>query len=476
MKTEIVEPEVKNFVKSLRDVGYTFEIAVADILDNSITAGATHIDIYAVPEPELSFEIMDDGNGMDESELIEAMRLASKNPEDERDKDDLGRFGLGLKTASFSQCLCVTVVSKKQNIVSARQWDLEHIQQANRWELITPSNEDLAQLHFYERLLQSDGGTLVVWGKIDRQSPDSYVKTIIQASNHLSLVFHRFLEAKFGVRKVIISVNNRILKPFDPFNAAHKATQQIPEEKLKFYGSDVIVKAYILPHHSKLSQSDYERYATVDGYTKSQGFYLYRANRLLIYGTWWGLHQATDAHKLVRIQIDIPNNQDHLWGINIKKSTAKPVPELRDDLKRIIGQVTALGSRPYTGRGKKIEDRTTTHFWSLVRENGSIRFVVNEKHPIFALLEASLADEQSDLFRKYVKGLQAYIPLDAIQAQLQQNPYEVRQEQTLTEEDIEELAKNLIKMGLTKEQILSLLDTDIFKGRQELFVNGKEQL
>ncbi|MCD8545414.1 MAG: ATP-binding protein [Sulfurospirillum cavolei] len=114
MKTIIVRPNLNNFIKSLRDVGYTFEIAVADVLDNSISAGATQIDIYTVAKPELLFCMLDNGCGMIEEELIEAMRLATKNPDSTREKHDLGRFGLGLKTASFSQCLKLTVISKKK--------------------------------------------------------------------------------------------------------------------------------------------------------------------------------------------------------------------------------------------------------------------------------------------------------------------------------------------------------------------------
>lgn len=146
MKTEVVQPNVSNFIKSLRDIGYTLEIAVADILDNSITANASYIKIHTVPEPEIIFAMLDDGFGMSYEELVEAMRLATKNPEHEREKRDLGRFGLGLKTASFSQCKKLTVISKKNKIISARQWDLDYIADSNEWLLITPENTWLETL------------------------------------------------------------------------------------------------------------------------------------------------------------------------------------------------------------------------------------------------------------------------------------------------------------------------------------------
>lgn len=472
--TEIVNPNLSNFIKSLRDIGYTFEIAVADILDNSISAGASDIEIFTVHEPELKLEIFDNGEGMDDESLKEAMRLASKNPEDARDKKDLGRFGLGLKTASFSQCQKLTVISKKANNTSARQWDLLHIQKVNQWELITPSKEEIKESYFYQKLQGIDSGTIVIWENIDQQKNDDYSTTIDAVSKHLSLVFHRFLEGKLGTQKINIIINNRKLKPFNPFNIAHSATQQIPEEKIKFYDENIIVKPYILPHHSKISQVEYDRYATIDGYTKSQGFYLYRANRLLIYGTWWGLHKAIDAHKLVRIQIDIPNNQDHLWGIDIKKSTAKPVPELRSNLKIIVKQVTAKGSRPYTGRGKKIEDKTTTHFWNMIPEDNVIRFVVNNEHPVYKLLKTKLQADEFELIKIYLMGLEAYIPLEAIQAQLQQNPFKIKQKELLREKDIMRLAEELKKTNLSEKELEILLKADIFKENPELFTYGNE--
>lgn len=474
MKTEIVEPNVSNFIRSLRDVGYTFEIAVADILDNSITAGASLIEICALPSPKIRFEILDNGKGMCTDELVEAMRLASKNPLDERDQRDLGRFGLGLKTASFSQCLKVTVITKRNNTISSRQWDLDHIQRVNKWELITPSIEEQNKSYYFEKLQKFPSGTIVIWEKIDQQQQLTFTDTIDRLSKHLSLVFHRFLEGKMGIPTVRIRVNERILKPFNPFNVLHSATQQIPEERLKFYDTNIVVQPFILPHHSKLSQTEYEKFATSDGYTRSQGFYLYRANRLLVYGTWWGLHRAIDAHKLVRIQIDIPNNQDHLWGIDIKKSRAKPVPELRNDLKRIVRQVTNLGSRPYTGRGKKIEDKITTNFWNLVPLDDSLRFEINEQHPVYEMLRTNLSADNFETFRMYLKGLQAYIPLDAIQAQLQQEPHKVNQKESLSEDDIRKLAAEFRKNGLSDDEKRSLLNTDLFKGRSELFNNGNE--
>ena len=147
---EIVNPNVKNFIKSLRDIGYTFEVAVADVIDNSITAKSKNIKIHSTNESNLIFSIFDDGIGMNEKELIEAMRLSSKDPDEKRDSKDLGKFGLGLKTASFSQCRQLTVITKKNNIVSTRKWDLDFISQKNEWYLLTPSDWQNQVCHLAE--------------------------------------------------------------------------------------------------------------------------------------------------------------------------------------------------------------------------------------------------------------------------------------------------------------------------------------
>lgn len=466
MKTEIVNPVLGNFISSLRDIGYTFEIAVADVLDNSVAAGAKNVAIHAVSEPEIMFCMLDDGDGMSGDELVEAMRLATRNPDDPRSKSDLGRFGLGLKTASFSQCRKLTVVSKKDRKLTARQWDLDLIAAKNKWLLITPELKSLANYPLFDRLDEQKHGTLVIWESLDRYKKSTFVYEIDKLRKHVSLVFHRFLEATGRNQKIKIFVNNSEIKPFNPFNSKHRATQELPTEILKVFNSQIHVRPFILPHHSRLSQQEYEQYATEDGYTKSQGFYLYRANRLLIYGTWWGLHRAVDAHKLVRIMIDVSNDQDRLWGIDIKKSTAAPVSEIRTDLTRIIKQVTDRGSKTYSVRGKKISDKATTRFWELVASHEQIRFALNTDHPMYT----SLLDVQSDpeLFKAYLKGIQAFLPLDAIQAQLQQNPHQLDQESHFSETELDELANKLRSSTLDPAYIEQLLKTELFKTRQEL--------
>lgn len=466
MKTEKVPPNVGNFIDSLREIGYSTEVAVADLIDNSVTANSSVIKIYAIIKPQVTFAILDNGKGMSEEALVEAMRLASINRKDIRDKDDLGRFGLGLKTASFSQCRKLTVLTKYHGIISSRQWDLDFIASKNEWLLISPDENQ--NLPLYNEFEQLDKGTLVVWDEVDKIPPTNFSEMIDKLRNHLSLVFHKFLEGSVPGKKLKIYINNNPLVPFNPFNLNHPATQQIGSEKINIYGSSVLVQPFILPHHSKISKQEYDLYATEEGYSRSQGFYLYRQHRIIIYGTWWGLHKAIDAHKLIRIRIDIPNTMDDHWGIDVKKSIARPADGIKKDLRRIISQIVEKGARPYSSRGKRIEDITTTHFWDIVPIQDYFRFSLNQKHPLYENLIASLNDEQMDNLTFYLKGIQAYLPLDAIQAKLQSDPHILKQETALTEEEVMQLAAQLKKAGLSDEYLQELLKTEIFKYKPEI--------
>jgi hypothetical protein len=468
-KTELVNPNVGNFIESIRDIGYSFEVAVADLIDNSITAGCTDLQIVMVPQPELIFAMLDNGSGMSEVEVVEAMRLASRNPKEIRSKNDLGRFGLGLKTASFSQCRKLTVVSKKGETLSCRQWDLDYISEKNEWLLITPT--EYSQYPLFNELSNLKNGTLVCWQLIDRCDKNNLANIIDQVRKHLALVFHRFLEGA-DQKAVKIKINNNSVLPFNPFNLNHPATQQLQLEKIKIFSSDVHVQPFILPHHSKLTQKEYDFYATEEGYIKSQGFYLYRGNRILIYGTWWGLHKTVDAHKLVRIKIDIPNDMDHLWGIDIKKSIARPAEAIKNDLRRVISRVTEIGSKPFTGRGRKIEDKTVIQFWEVMPLNDDFRFSINQLHPLFTDLEADLSAASLEKLQIYLKGLQAYLPIDAIQFKLQNSPHQLKQQTALSEADITALTERLLGAGLPQSYIDELLKTEIYINRKDLIRNA----
>lgn len=408
----------------MRDIGYSFEAALADLVDNSITAAATRVSVMfsaAGGRPHLA--IIDDGWGMSGQTLTEAMQLGFRNPVEVRAADDLGRFGLGLKTASFSQCRRLSVVSRVDGATEGRQWDLARIAESGEWYLRNLSPAQIAALPEIASL--GKRGTIVIWEDMDRvrlhhegASLEEGLNSIIAtAQKHLELVFHRFLSGEAG-RKISISINGHALKPFDPFGRSHKATQTLPLERIRVAGAEVQIQPYTLPHHSRLTEREYEDLGGEEGYLRSQGFYVYRSQRLIIHGTWFRLVRQSELTKLARVQVDIPNTLDHLWTIDVKKSRAAPPEPVRRELKRVIDQITGRSERVYTHRGRKITSDGFVHVWDRVSKHGQIRYEINRTHPLVESLRRALAVAESDVFEDVIRLVESSIPTDALYADL----------------------------------------------------------
>ena len=450
-----VLPNIGNFILSLRDIGYSLNTAIADIIDNSITAFAKNIKIYATEDP-LTICVLDDGIGMSSNTLLEALRLGAKSPTMERPSSDLGRFGLGLKTASFSQCKQLTVFSKEAGTCCGYTWDLDYIQEQNKWLLKDANIDNYRDTEWYSLFNKQDSGTIVLWEKIDRLNEDDFTELLTGVYDHLALVFHRFIEGDIRNHKINIELNNRTIKPFNPFFSNNSFTQIKITETQFINGEKITITPYILPHHSKVSQKDYDLYATKDGYQKSQGFYLYREGRLLIWGTWFGLHKQCEAHKLVRIKIDINNKIDDLWKIDVKKSVASPAPQIKTCLKRIIREFTEQGFRVYQQRGTIVNKREhIAQFWDVKHSNGQIKYVLNKAHPSYIVLKNSLDEQSFDLLENYLQFVEEYIPIDSIVAKMMDNPKEIKQRDLeITQQDIVDFIKQL--------QAIDIADDDIF--------------
>ena len=304
IKEHELPPRASVLVESLRDIGYSLRTALADVIDNSLTAGARKIELFAETHAESpSIGILDDGTGMDGSELIEAMRPGSRSPLEDRSETDLGRFGLGLKTASFSQCRRLTVLTSRNGVVSTALWDLDTVAERDKWVVEVPSSMD--GIPWFDRM---DGdGTLVVWQKLDRlvglQGQDDrqdFVRQLDEAATHIEFVFHRFLSGRENREgRVRISLNGRDLEPYDPFHSHHPATQHHQEETVLFNGKEILIKPVTLPHHDKVSQDDWKRYAGPEGYVNNQGFYLYRNRRLIVHWYLVSACTAGGAHEAV---------------------------------------------------------------------------------------------------------------------------------------------------------------------------------
>lgn len=388
MKTINLPPYAPTLMESTRAIGYSLEAAIADIIDNSLAARATIIDINFFPIGDEYIAILDNGCGMTPDQITNAMQYGSKSPNEVRDFNDLGRYGLGLKTASLSQCRKLSVISICRGKISGRQWDLDFIQEVGEWSLLVLDNGEIDKFPCIEKLKRLKNGTLVIWQHLDKLSIGDLdfisslgIKMDI-VRYHLSLVFHRYLTGEPGLKKVELRINERPVIAADPF-LAKKSTQIMDTEIIKLRGDKVIVKPYILPHFSKMSKTEMKALGGKEGLRRQQGFYVYRNKRLLVWGTWFRLTRQGELSKLARVQVDIPNSLDDLWTLDIKKSEAIPPEEVRKNLSNIVKKITDGSKRTWTYRGKKEIDDAKAHLWNRFKaRDGGIFYEINREHII----------------------------------------------------------------------------------------------
>ena len=475
-------PSPASLIESLRSIGYSLEAAVADVVDNSIAARARCIDIrfsWNTGFPWLA--IIDDGHGMSYSDLITAMRLGSISPLATRNKDDLGRFGLGLKTASFSQCRQLTVLSIQGGQINCCQWDIDLITEDENagWRLKVLGVEELQQQKTLNLLIEGylkgkASGTLVLWERLDRlKEPQSSPKNdvyfdelMLSVRKHLELVFHRFLSPEHGTRRLVIRMNNDDLEAFNPFNPKNLATQELLEQTIIVEGEKILVQPYVLPHHNKVPKQEYNKYAGDDGYLHNQGFYVYRNRRLIIKGSWFRLIKKNELNKLIRVRVDIPNTLDHLWKLDVKKSYASPPEAVRQELKQVIYRIEDAGRKVYGQHGARLASGIISPVWHRIAVNGTVTYEINRHHPLVAEVLARSETENKPQLQHLIRIIENSFPVDVFFNDFAQNPRDV-QSRTWDDHDFEQLADLLIGIyldaGLPKESIVGqMLSTDPF--------------
>jgi hypothetical protein len=407
----------------MRDIGYSLKTAVADIIDNSISAGARRISVQVDLLGETGYvAFIDDGHGMDLAELREAMRPGTKGPSAQRGERDLGRFGLGLKTASFSQCLHLSVASKRiGGHLNARAWDIELVKKRNRWVIDTPERGLICELGSEI----GTQGTVVLWQKLDRidvKDEKAENEAIDELRRHLSLVFHRFLEQS-GTKRVGIYVNGLEVEPLDPFCKSHPATSPSPAQMLP---GNVRVQAFTIPHHTKMERSEYDRSGLEGGHKQNQGFYLYRRGRLLLHGSWLGLVRPAATRQLSRVQVDVPVELDAKWRVDIKKSSAEMPRELRQELRKLAEALGVGSARTYEWKGKRHPLKESWGFWSRVSVSGETTYVVNCSHPEIERLRHHMDSAGQHLLAELLALVSASLPLDQIFYDMAHQPADIR--------------------------------------------------
>ena len=412
-------PYAPTLMESTRAIGYSIEAAIADIIDNSIAAKASRVDIDFFPIGESYISILDDGFGMTQEELIAAMQYGSRNPLEERAADDLGRYGLGMKTASLSQCRILTVLTKKDGVYSGAQWNLNYIQKTESWSLLLVQIEEAKDYPSFNKLNSYDNGTLIIWQDLDKfavgetDMAEAFSRKMGLIREHLSLVFHRYLSGEVGLKKLEIKMNGENVEPQDPF-LLKKSTQLMDAETIIVRGQKVRVTPYILPHTSKLTQKELKALGGKDGLRKNQGFYVYRNKRLLVWGSWFRLMRQGDLSKLARVQVDIPNSLDDLWTLDIKKSTATPPEEVRKNLAIIVEKISEGSKRTWTYRGKKETSDNIVHVWNrMISRDGGVYYEINADHPMVNAILAGHPEMRPQI-ETMLKQISLSLPLNSL--------------------------------------------------------------
>lgn len=477
-RAENARPNPKSTINSYRSFGYNLSTAIADIVDNSISANADTIEIeYKWEGKNSNISIIDNGNGMNLEELISAMTPGSKDPEEIRNENDLGRFGMGLKTASFSQCKRLTVITKKKGYNTIKRcWDIDYINQVEEWVLL----DYVSEPSFINKLDQFESGTIVLWENLDRIVGDSqknnesvknaFYQEMSVVKEHLSLVFHRFIENS----RIILNSNTYPIEPWNPFlyNLTTKPEMGQPER----LNNNVEVTYYILPHMSRISHDEYEKSGGPLGWLNQQGFYIYRGDRLLVSGDWLGLEKKRDYSKLARIAVNFPNTGDFDWNLDIKKSTATPPIEIRKELSRIAKIAIKKSAKIYNWRGQKSITQTSklNNFEKLWNDStnreGIKKYLINRKHPI--VKQALQIQDSNKIFSKTLKLIENNIPINLILYNQNEDPshHELEKISNTPDDALIQLAIDLFKINidngipesLARQQIMNSVPFNLF--------------
>ena len=358
-------PAAARTISSLRDIGYELPQAVADLVDNSVSAGATVVTV------DLHFDgtdswirIADNGRGMDTATLTESLRYGSVR---EYDGEDLGKFGFGLKSASTSQCRRVVVASRRaleRARIEVRALDLAHIEETNRWEILV-IDPPQRPAHLIDPLRDTTG-TVVLWEDLDRildyKDPwGAWAKRKLldraeAIAEHLGMVFHRFLTGQVRGHKLQIFVNGAVVDAWDPFCTDQRATTVLSEHDFRVAserGMGIVhVTSYVLPDKSDFSDTAaWQRASGPLKWNRQQGLYIYRANRLIQWGGWSRMRTIDEHTKLARVALDFSPNLDEAFGINISKAIVKLPIDLREEIEPVVNQVARIASQRYRKGG-----------------------------------------------------------------------------------------------------------------------------
>ncbi len=466
-------------INLMRYNGYSFNLAVADIIDNSITGQVksknVNVNIIGQSVDDLYVTIQDDGLGMDFDELKRAMNLSDKGPTTKRSKDDLGKFGLGLKSASFSQCSNLIVLSKKASTeLIGMEWDLNYVAENNDWSANILEKPAINEVIERNKINIGSQGTAVIWrycdyvfdSVLEGNKSQEYIATLIlELQKNLSLIFHKYIS-----RGLTLSVNGFELEPMDPFciNGAEGSRSTVQyEEVMDLEGHQVNITGYLLPHITKLGGKKREEKISLNGdLMAGQGLYFYRVDRLISWGSWHNLIKKSEANKLARIEISVGNDLDHFWLLEIKKSKIVIPFKIKERIKALMDNVAKGSDRVSTRRVEQPSKPFALWKRVLDKDKKTLQYSVNFNHPLLK----NFIDENGldkDVVSSLVKLIESTFPIEELKNDISQRTYKIG----IDEDDVE----NIMLEEAIQFRSLNVKFEDYYKTMIDNNVRGLEQ-
>ena len=404
-------PHPSSLLFAIRAIGYNFETAVADIIDNSISAGATEIKMYSEPSGNAYFAFLDNGCGMSNEELRNALLLGSDRAHKPDSELELGRYGLGLKSASFSQCRRFYVVSKKDSLVSAMTFGLDDVEASGKWRTGLLTKSEYTGLPEVSRLLNQDRGTLVIWQDFDKLNKNtsnfevSFRRAVDHEKKHVEYVFHRFYA------EIAIFFNEDRVEERDPFLMQSYGMQQEGRGlETMLDGHKIRIAPFSLPYANSLNDSQRRLLGNPKSIYDEQGLYLYRNRRLIAWGSWFRTEVRSELNKLARVRVDIPSALDDIWMLDVKKSSAKIPDKLKDKIRIAISD-SVFRSRGAVKKPSEKEALAEHRVWErTLRDQTSVEYRINRNNPLYVSLRSALPSKELGLFEQFVEELEDFIP------------------------------------------------------------------
>ncbi|MCL8007901.1 ATP-binding protein [Gelidibacter japonicus] len=494
---EEVVPSPETFIKSIAEQGYTLETALADLMDNSISANADKIEVLSeIMEDKITLYIADNGIGMSESQLAENMKFPSRSVDSKRDKNDLGRFGLGMKTASFSQTRKFTVISREIGTTKfyGRTWDVDYLRVTGKWRIKINTEEEIKEILNQYTVCSKNHqkefdsflpNTIITWDGLYKfenyLNPENQFKHFKEQLNrvtfeYLGIVFHNFMERLENPLQ--IRINNKLIEPFNPFKS--KSGKQIARSlgvrEMQFEEDVLKMEAFILP----VSACDDESQWTTENNNllDLEGLYIYRGDRVIFFGGWNNIIKKEARLKLARLKIQVGNLNDVKLQLNVSKSKISIPYELKQGVLRYIVELRNQAKKEYNNRGVR---KKSTHannpsvaLLSRTVTTKGVIYEINKNFPLVNVISKNLNDTQKNNFNFLLRSIN--LLLNKQRHSDEDYLKFIEEEDNKNLNDIEKAVKGLLENGINTKDIFEILLKDLGYNKNNLTENLKKIL